>query len=85
MASETLRAWRDGTRAVIVGRIERGIEEEDVWPSHSAQAIGAFFMAMLQGLSAQSIDGAAQPELEELAELGCEQLAAMLRPGGHSE
>ncbi|AEW95346.1 MULTISPECIES: TetR/AcrR family transcriptional regulator [Streptomycetaceae] len=64
-----LRDIREAGKQSMRDRIASGIHTGELPPDTDADALGAYFAAVFQGMSTQARDGASRTELEAMAEL----------------
>ena len=62
--------YRGGAQSAMADRIRRGIDEGDVPRNTNAEALAAFYSALLRGMVVQARDGATRTRLLEIAEVG---------------
>ena len=67
---ERMAGHRGAAQSAMAERIRRGIEEGDLPEDTNAEALAAFYSALLRGLVVQARDGACRARLLEIAELG---------------
>ena len=76
-AVDATAAHRQEDFALFVRLIEQAKEKGEITPTTDADALARFYMAVVQGMSVQAIDGASAERLNALVEVA---LAAWPRP-----
>jgi AcrR family transcriptional regulator len=66
---EHLAARRRDRMAELARRLRQGVREGDLHAGVDAEAVAAYYTAVLQGMSVRARDGASQAELDRTAEL----------------
>lgn len=62
--------YRGAAQSAMADRIRRGIDEGDVPKDTNAEALAAFYSALLRGMVVQARDGAPRERLLEIVEIG---------------
>lgn len=62
--------YRGAAQSAMADRIRKGMEEGDVPKDTDAEALAAFYSALLRGMVVQARDGASRERLLEIAEVG---------------
>lgn len=75
-AQDLLAGYREGSEAAIAARIRRGIEQGDMPTDTDPDMLAKYLSVLIQGLAAQSRDGAASHALDRVAEFALGQIRA---------
>ena len=67
---ERMVGYRGAAQSAMADRIRRGIDEGDVPKGTNAEALAAFYNAVLRGMVVQARDGAPRERLLEIVEVG---------------
>ena len=65
-----MAGYRGAAQSAMADRIRRGIDEGDVPMGTNAEALAAFYSALLRGMVVQARDGASRERLLEIVDLG---------------
>ncbi len=67
--AQTVAARRAATTEIIRNRLDRAISESELPPGTDTRALAHFYVAVVQGMSAQACDGLCSATLTQLADL----------------
>ena len=67
---DRMAGYRGAAQSAMADRIRRGIDEGDVPKGTDADALAAFYSALLRGMVVQARDGASRERLLEIVEVG---------------
>jgi AcrR family transcriptional regulator len=67
--AQTVAARRAATTEIIRNRLDRAISEGELPPGTDTRALAHFYVAVVQGMSAQACDGLCSATLTQLADL----------------
>jgi AcrR family transcriptional regulator len=67
--AEELRTYREGTKQAIADRIDADVQAGLLPRKTDAAALATFYAAVIQGMSTQARDGAAEQDLQRVADV----------------